>query len=223
MQFIALIPSYEPNNKLISILKDLKKKRFEIVVINDGSNSLYDDIFKDCRKYAQVLTYSQNRGKGYALKTGLKYIETNYKNCIVVTMDSDGQHSTQDAIHLCELVEDENTIYLGKRLRYKKTPLKSKIGNAITRKVYKLKTGIDIYDTQTGLRAFRSELIPFMLSVDGNRFEYEMNVLLQAPKEKVKLEEYTIETIYENNNRGTHFNTFKDSYLIYKNILKFRR
>jgi putative flippase GtrA len=60
-----------------------------------------------------------------------------------------------------------------------------------------------------------------MLEVEGDRFEYEMNMLLDAPKNKIKIEEETIETIYEDNNSGSHFNTIKDSYRIYKQIFKF--
>ncbi len=222
MKKIALIPSYEPNEKLIDILSELSNNKFEIVLVNDGSNKKYDKIFNKCKKYCKYLSYEENHGKGYALKTGLKYIDDNYKDVIVITMDSDGQHTVKDAINLCNIVsKNDNTILLGKRLRSSKTPLRSRLGNAITRLAYRLSTGIDIYDTQTGLRAFKSDLIPFLLAVEGNRFEYEMNMILDAPKKKINLIEEVIETIYEDNNSGTHFNALRDSYLIYKEIIKF--
>lgn len=222
MKRIALIPSYEPNEKLIDILKELKEAKFEIVLVNDGSNKEYDKIFNKCNKYCKYLSYSENHGKGYALKTGLRYIEDNYKETVIVTMDSDGQHTVKDAINLCDIaLKKDNTIILGKRLRSSYTPLRSRLGNAITRFAYRISTGIDIYDTQTGLRAFKSDLIPFLLSVEGDRFEYEMNMLLDAPKRKIDLIEEVIETIYEDNNSGTHFNAFRDSFLIYKQIIKF--
>lgn len=222
MKRIALIPSYEPNERLVSILKELKDANFEIVLVNDGSDKSYDSIFDKCKKLCEYLSYDVNHGKGYALKTGLKYIEDNYEDVVVITMDSDGQHTVKDALNLCNIVSNrDNTILLGKRLRSSKTPLRSRFGNAITRFIYRISTGKDIYDTQTGLRAFKSNLIPFLLSVEGDRFEYEMNVLLDAPKKNINLEEETIETIYEDNNSGTHFNTLRDSYLIYKQIIKF--
>lgn len=222
MKKVALIPSYEPNEKLIDILKELKEKKFEIVLVNDGSDKSYNKIFNRCKKYCKYLSYDENHGKGYALKTGLKYIEKEYKDVIVITMDSDGQHTVKDAINLCNVVsKKDNTILLGKRLRSSKTPLRSRLGNAITRFAYRISTGVDIYDTQTGLRAFKSDLIPFLIDVEGERFEYEMNVLLDAPKKGIALEEEIIETIYEDNNSGTHFNTLRDSYLIYKQIIKF--
>ena len=61
----------------------------------------------------------------------------------------------------------------------------------------------------------------FHLNVMGERFEYEMNVLLMAAREKIPIHEIEIKTIYINDNRGSHFNTFKDSYLVYKEIIKF--
>lgn len=223
MKKIALIPSYEPNDKLIAILKELKEAKFEIILVNDGSNKEYDKIFNKCEKYcSKYLSYKENHGKGYALKTGLNYINDNYKNVVVITMDSDGQHTVKDASNLCNIVsKKDNTILLGKRLRSSYTPLRSRLGNAITRFAYRISTGIDIYDTQTGLRAFKSDFIPFLLGVEGDRFEYEMNMILDAPKKKINLEEEVIETIYEDNNSGTHFNTLRDSYLIYKQIIKF--
>lgn len=222
MKYIALIPSYEPDERLIKIIDDLLANRFEVVLVNDGSNKSYDDVFNKINKKAHYLQYEDNHGKGYALKTGLKYIKENYKDCVVVTMDSDGQHTVKDALNLCNIVKDkDNTILLGKRIRSKNTPFKSRFGNGITRVFYRLSTGVSIYDTQTGLRAFKDNLIDFLLKIDGNRFEYEMNMLMMAPKSKIKLEEEVIETIYEDNNSGTHFHPIKDSYLVYKELLKF--
>ena len=223
MKYVALIPSYEPTNKLEGIVKDLKAlKKFDIIVVNDGSNKIYDKYFDKIKKDVTYLSYDENHGKGYALKYGFKYIQENYDECVVVTLDSDGQHTAKDTLNLCDIVsKKDNTILLGKRLRGEKTPLRSKLGNSITRVVFRLSTGIDVYDTQTGLRAFKSDLLPFMLDVDGDRFEYEMNMLLEAPRKKINLEEETIETIYEDNNSGSHFNTIKDSYRIYKQIFKF--
>ena len=223
MKCVALIPSYEPTDKLEGIIGDLTSlDRFDIIVVNDGSNSSYDKYFNRIKDRVTYLSYDENHGKGYALKTGFEYIKDNYDDCVVVTLDSDGQHTAKDTLNICDKVsQKDDTILLGKRLRGEHTPLRSKIGNSITRVVFRLSTGIDVYDTQTGLRAFKSSLLPFMLGVKGDRFEYEMNMLLEAPRKNIKLEEETIETIYEDNNSGSHFNTIKDSFRIYKQIFKF--
>jgi len=222
MKKVILIPSYEPDNKLVKLVNDLSIEEVDIVVINDGSNEIFNHIFKCIEDKVHLISYKDNKGKGYALKEGLKYIKNNYKDkYIIVTMDSDGQHTIKDAKKLIRYTE--NNLYdltIGKRLRNKKIPLRSKIGNAITRFVFFLTTGVKVYDTQSGLRSFSYKLIDYMLNVDGDRFEYEMNVLLMCAKNKIKMKEIIIETIYIDNNSGSHFNKFKDSYLIYKNIFK---
>ena len=201
-QNIILIPAYEPEDILIKLVKELSKEEFNILIVDDGSGPKYQEIFNKCAKYAKVISYEPNEGKGYALKTGLKYIKDNYKDpYVIVTMDSDGQHSIKDAKRLIqECTQNRKALILGKRIRSKKTPLRSRIGNGITRVVYRITTGLDIYDTQTGLRAFSNELLDYLLNIEGNRFEYEMNVLLKCAKDKIKMKEIEIETIYIDNN-----------------------
>ena len=222
MTKIILIPSYEPDDKLIKLVDELKKNKLNVVVVNDGSSKEFDPIFNKIKKKVKVISYDTNQGKGYALKIGLEYIKENYKDYVVVTMDSDGQHSVKDAIKLSNYAEKHpNELVIGKRIRSEKTPLRSKLGNSITMFIYRLSTGVKVYDTQTGLRAFTNELMDFMQNVEGNRYEYEMNVLLYAPSNDIKIKEIEIETIYIENNEGSHFNTIKDSYRVYKEIIKY--
>ena len=219
---IALIPSYEPDLNLINIVKDLVNNKFEVIVVNDGSNNTYNNIFDSIKDISKVLSYKTNKGKGFALKYGYKYIKENYENYIIVTMDSDGQHKVSDAQKLCNYIEHNyDCIAIGKRIRSNKTPVRSRIGNSITKVIYNLVTGNNIYDTQTGLRTFSYRLIDFNLDVKGDRYEYEMNVLLEAPLNNIKIKEIEIETIYIDNNFNSHFNTLKDSFRVYKEIIKF--
>lgn len=220
MKKVSLIPAYEPTESLIDLLKELKKDKFTIVVVDDGSGKKYKKIFDKAKDYAEVISYTPNMGKGHALKEGLKLIKDKYSDYKIVTMDSDGQHTVKDANRLLEQVKP-NTLLLGKRMIEKNTPLRSRLGNTITRVVNYLASGVKIYDTQTGLRAFDSSIIDYLLNVKGNRFEYEMKCLLQSKKNNVNIEEIVIKTIYLNNNSGSHFNTIKDSYRIYKEIIKF--
>ena len=224
MTKVILIPSYEPDDKLIKLVDELKKNKLNVVVVNDGSSKEYDSIFNKIKKKVKVISYETNQGKGYALKIGLEYLKENYKDYVVVTMDSDGQHSVKDAIKLSNYAEKHpNELVIGKRIRSEKTPLRSKLGNSITMFIYRLSTGVKVYDTQTGLRAFTNELMDFMQNVEGNRYEYEMNVLLYAPSNDIKIKEIEIETIYIENNEGSHFNTIKDSYKIYKILFSNRK
>lgn len=223
MKFIILIPAYEPNYELLNLLNEINNK-YTTIIVNDGSNKSYDNIFKSAKKYAHVISYEKNMGKGYAIKTGLNYIKNTFDNYIVVTMDADGQHKLTDAINLCKYVEkNKKTLALGRRSWNKSTPLKSRIGNSITRNIFKNATGLSIYDTQTGLRAFSYKLNDYMLSIDGNRYEYEMNVLLNLKNNNILFKEIKIDTIYIDNNKSSHFNAIKDSYKIYKMIFKWHR
>ena len=224
MKYIILIPAYEPDNKLLKLLREINKK-YPTIVVNDGSGKIYNDIFNDAKEYAYVMSYNKNMGKGYAIKTGLNYIEDTYQdNYIVVTMDADGQHKLADAIKLCDYVKDnQDTIALGKRSWTKDMPIRSRIGNSITRNIFNKLTGLRIYDTQSGLRAFSYKLNDYMLGISGNRFEYEMNVLLNLKNNHIKYHEIPIATIYIDNNKSSHFNTIKDSFKVYKVIYKWKK
>lgn len=222
MKKIALIPAYEPDSKLIQLTKNLYDRNFKCIIVDDGSGKCYKNIFESCKEYAYIISYEKNMGKGYALKTGLDYIKNNFMDYTVLTIDSDGQHRVEDAEKLAHFaMNNKDTLVLGMRKRDKKVPLKSKIGNEITRFIYKLSTKVDVYDTQTGLRAFSDELVDEMLRIDGDKYEYEMNVLLKFARSKIKIKEIEIQTIYIENNRGSHFNVVKDSFKIYKEIIKF--
>ena len=183
MKKVSLIPAYEPTESLIDLLKELKKDKFTIVVVDDGSGKKYKKIFDKAKDYAEVISYTPNMGKGHALKEGLKLIKDKYSDYKIVTMDSDGQHTVKDANRLLEQVKP-NTLLLGKRMIEKNTPLRSRLGNTITRVVNYLASGVKIYDTQTGLRAFDSSIIDYLLNVKGNRFEYEMKFTLNFRYEK---------------------------------------
>ena len=222
MKYIILIPAYNPDNKLIKLLKEINNK-YKTIIVNDGSDKAYNSIFNEAKKYAYVINYDKNEGKGYALKTGFNYIEDEYKNYIIVTMDCDGQHTLSDAINLCNYVKDNpDTLVIGKRNITKAMPFKSRLGNKLTRRVLNKVADINIYDTQSGLRAFSYKLMDYMQNTPGDGYEYEMNVLLNLNNNKIKYHEINISTIYFHNNKESHFNTLIDSYKIYHEIIKWK-
>ena len=221
---IVLIPAYCPDDKLIALVQTLHEMDFTIVVVNDGSNADHTPVFNAVSAWAAVLSHETNKGKGSALKTGLEFIKSTFTvPYIVVTADADGQHLPEDILRVCEKAqENPGSLILGSRMIGKGAPLRSRLGNALTRFVFALSTGYRIYDTQTGLRAFSNGLTDYLLSVEGERYEYEMNVLLDATKEKIEIIEVPIETIYIENNKGSHYKVFRDSYMIYKQIFNFK-
>lgn len=220
---VALIPSYEPDFVLLDVVKELLDNNFTVVVVNDGSDVKYNEVFDKLPKEVNYLCYEKNQGKGHALKHGLTYIRDNFKDCTVVTLDSDGQHKVSDAIKICEECEskEQYSLILGSRKFDKTAPFKSRFGNFMARTSFLISTHHKIYDTQTGLRAFSSNLLDMMIEVKGERYEYEMNVLLETIREKIPIIEVKIETIYINNNAGTHYNPLKDTLKIFKEVIKF--
>jgi len=220
---IALIPAYKPDMKLLDTVLSLKDRGFDVVVTDDGSGKSYSLIFRTLEPIADIITHPENLGKGMAIKTGLAYIKEQYKPpYVVVTADADGQHRPNDIETVCSEAEKfPDTLILGSRKFEGYVPLKSKIGNAVTRTVFRLSTGKSIFDTQTGLRAFSSNMVDNMLKISGERYEYEMNVLMNFARNDMPVREIPIETVYINGNSSSHFDTFKDSARIYREIIKF--
>lgn len=214
---IALIPAYCPTQTLCKLVNELVQLGFHCVVVNDGSDHTYDSIFQSIQSKVTLIEYEINKGKGAAMKEGMRYIQSLKEECIIVTVDADGQHKPSDVLRVAKQVEShQNMLVLGVRFFNKdEVPFKSYYGNRITEFIFHLFTGQHVHDTQTGLRGFHSSLIPMMLEVTGDRYEYEMNQLLYCVRHEIPFKEIEIETVYENNNEGSHFHPFRDSYLIY--------
>lgn len=221
--YTVIIPAYCPGDGLISLVHCLKERNMECIVVNDGSPEEYDAVFHTVSESAAVLIHDVNKGKGAALKTGFRYIRDHCGGCIVITADADGQHLPEDIMRTAECAADcHGSLVLGtRRFLREDVPFKSYYGNRITETIFRLFTGLHVHDTQTGLRAFHSSLTETMLKVPGERYEYEMNQLLICVKEKIPIQETEIAAVYEDNNSCSHFHPFRDSFLIYKQILRF--
>jgi len=224
MEKIALIPAYCPDSSMIELLKKLNEAEFACCVVDDGSPLDDQSIFARAEDYAAVLHQSPNQGKGAALRYGLRFIkEHTADNCIIVTMDADGQHKTEDAESCAKAaLVNPGCLILGCRdFSGPEVPLHNRFGNHLTAGLFALCTGVSVGDTQTGLRAFDRSLIDRMLKVEGNRYEYEMNVLLSCAKSHTPIHQVPIQTIYQDGNRSTHFHILRDSFLIYKQLFQF--
>ena len=218
-KIVIIIPALNPNEKVISLVKDLKKEGLNnIIVIDDGSDTKSKKIFQILKKEENSSVYEneKNFGKGKTLKIGIQKVVDN-DILGVVTVDADGQHLASDARKVAEKLKD-GKIVIGERCLKKGVPFFSKIGNLFSSFYLKMYSGVYLEDTQTGLRGIPKKYLDFALNIDGERFDYEMNFLKKACREKMELELVRIETIYENRTRT--FRIFKDSYVIYKDFLK---
>lgn len=222
---IIVIPSYEPDTRLLELLDSFCAASLKnVIVVNDGSSEAYDNIFAEAESKLHflngvLLRHDINRGKGAAIKTAIKYIienETDVKG--IITADSDGQHDVDSIRAVMEaLSESQDALILGVRdFNIDGIPWKSYAGNTITLAVMKYLCGVKVSDTQTGLRGIPASFFSELLSIKSDRFEFETEMLLRT-KDKVEIVEVPINTIYDSKeNHSTHFDPWKDSFRIYK-------
>lgn len=218
---IVIIPAYQPDEKLVKLVRQLKAETdYPIVIVDDGCTGDSRNVFGQLEADAVILHHEINCGKGKALRTAMEYIYENYPHSEgIVTVDADGQHLVKDIVRVSEAWEsNKKALVLGSRRFTGKVPFKSRAGNAITRCVFAVSTGVRVFDTQTGLRAYSAARIPMMLEMKGDRYEYEINVLLYSTRHKVPIEEVTIDTVYIEDNQSSHFNPIRDAWRIYKMI-----
>ena len=217
---VILLPSYQPEETLINLSRGLSLEGFFVLIVDDGSGPDYQHIFEACKKYATVIDYEKNQGKGNALKYGFKYCLDNLKDYhYVVTADGDGQHRIDDISRVYERCKKQNVSVIGVRKFDVKVPIKSKIGNKLSKFNQSLVTNRYMHDNQCGLRGFPYSILPDMLNIFGSRYEYEMNVLTFLQVKELPFQCLRIQTIYENNNSGSHFRPIADTLRIQGSIL----
>ncbi len=223
----VIIPVYEPDHKLIRLLTALKEANIEqIVLVDDGSGSKFQELFTKAKEISscEILVHSVNMGKGRALKTAMNYCLQAYPEAIgCVTADSDGQHTPADILSCMQMLEHHpHSLILGCRdFKRQDVPARSAFGNRFTCKVFRYLVGLTISDTQTGLRGISAEYMKRLLTVDGERFEFETNMLIETKNAEIEIKEYPIQTIYIEENKTSHFRTIRDSARIYMVFGKF--
>lgn len=218
-----IIPAYEPDERLIALMRSIVNEREMIVIVDDGSGPEYAGIFEECKAIMGnrgiVLTHEENMGKGRALKTAFSYILRMYPNVLgVVTADSDGQHNKQAIESVKEGVRKHpKSLILGVRsFDGEGIPWKSSFGNKLTINILSYMSGVRVSDTQTGLRGIPAVFLEELLYVKGERFEFEMQMLIESFG-SYPIVEIPIETIYDSEeNHQTHFHPVIDSIKIYR-------
>jgi glycosyltransferase involved in cell wall biosynthesis len=221
---IVLLPAYQPGEPLRALLTDLRAAAPDagVVVVDDGSGPGSADVLRAAGDLgATVLRHERNRGKGAALKTGFGYAAEHHPGHDVVTADVDGQHDVGDILRVAGAVRDSGRLVLGVRRFDTRTPLRSRFGNTLTQALFRAVTGHGVQDTQTGLRAYPAGLLQWLCTIPGDRFEYEMNVLLYAAGAGHPIDEIVVATTYLNENASSHFDPLSDSVRIYWPLLRY--
>jgi len=226
MKNTIIVPSYNPDEKLIDVVNGLVNRGFDdILVVDDGSDNNHKEPFKIVKeiKGVTLLVHEVNKGKGRALKTAFEYFLANRRGYSgVITVDGDNQHKAEDVERCLDLMNREDVLVLGVRDFSKDDiPARSKFGNNLTSGIFKTFCHLKITDTQTGLRAIPTRFIKPLLEVSGERYEYETNMLLAMKSLEIPFKELSIQTVYIDDNESSHFNPIKDSIKIYKVIFAY--
>jgi glycosyltransferase involved in cell wall biosynthesis/SAM-dependent methyltransferase len=226
LDLVVVIPAFCPGNHLPDLVRALAPAENErIVIVDDGSGPEFAAIFDQLDRVpnVHVLRHAVNLGKGSALKTGVNFVLCTFPGAQgVLTMDVDGQHSPADARQVWERFrQSPDSLILGVRHFGKDVPLRSRLGNTITRGAVGLLIGHRLADTQTGLRAIPRALLADLLRVPANGYEFELEMLIAVKHLGLKVVEQPISTIYEDGNRSSHFRPLRDSMRIYFVLLRF--
>lgn len=215
---VVIIPAYEPRREFIDYVAEIRHYAKEVVVVDDGSGDGYSEIFMRVSELpdVRVISYAENRGKGYALKRGIKYCtETHTPDTTVVTADCDGQHAVKDILRVCDAAFGrKEALVLGVRdFSGHDVPWRSRFGNRLSTGLFRLLFGKRISDTQTGLRAFSVRYGSELCRVKGNRFDYESSALIYTIRKKAPIIEVPIRTVYDEDEgrHSSHFKTVRDS------------
>jgi putative flippase GtrA len=220
-----IIPVLNPTENLIVYVKTLLAEgAAQTIVVNDGSKEELTSIFTELNTIegCTVLTHEKNKGKGRALKTAFNYFLNHNKDLNgVITADADGQHSVEDVCKVANALEiTKGEIILGVRgFSESNVPVRSYIGNKTTSLIFQLLYGYKLKDTQTGLRGIPKEELAWIMELKGERYEYEINMLIYAKKMHVKISEIPIQTLYFDNNASSHFNSIVDSLKIFRKLI----
>ena len=214
---IALvIPVCDPDEERFPpLVRRLREDSTHVVVVDDGSargRPAFDVVRGDVNA---VLVHEVNRGKGAALRTAFAWVQANLPRAAgVVTVDGDGQHDPEDVRRVAEALAEgpAEGLVLGVRTLGGDVPFRSKLGNIWTRGLFRLLTGLAVSDTQTGLRGIPSALLPRLLAIPGDRYEYEIRMLADARRHPAPPVEVPVRTIYLDGNASSHYRPLRDTF-----------
>jgi glycosyltransferase involved in cell wall biosynthesis len=222
----AIIPAYNPDASVLQrLVRELAEAGFrEILVVNDGSAETHRAAFRALAAIpgVSVLTHAVNLGKGAALRTGFHAFLNRDPDGIAVTVDADGQHKPEDVKAVVEAAAAHpGELILGRRTGDAAQPWRSRVGNTLTRAVFRLISGAAIDDTQTGLRVWPRALLEASLLSSRSGYDFEMEMLLFATRHGMTWRQVDIQRLYFEDNRSSHFHPIWDSLLIYWVIVRF--
>jgi glycosyltransferase involved in cell wall biosynthesis len=218
-QTVAVIPAYHDEKHIGDIVRRTGQQLDRVLVIDDGSN---DGTAQRAREAgAEIIVHSQNRGKGEAIKTGLRHCLAREVTWMIL-LDSDGQHLPEEIERFLSAAASATrpTFFLGNRMDNAGTmPFIRRVVNRHMSKRISRVCGQKIPDTQCGFRMLDRQLIPELLS-GGNRFDYETEVLIIASRKGYRIQSVPITTVYSDQVSNIH--PVRDALRFFKLIWRYR-
>ena len=210
LKCVVLMPTYNNAGTIAQVISDVKEFATDVIVVNDGSTDQTATILSSIEGI-KVIDYPNNKGKGYALKLGLrKAYEWGYRYAI--TIDSDGQHYADDIPTFIETIEQKpDSLLIGARnLTAENMPSKNTFANRFSNFWYKVETGQTLTDTQSGYRLYpltKLQNIHFIT----RRYEFEVEIIVRAAWRGVNVENIPIKVYYPPvEERVSHFRPLQD-------------
>lgn len=207
---VVLVPTYNNERSLSTVLNKLLEYTDRIIVVNDGSTDATSEILKQFPTI-RTIGYPVNKGKGFALKTGFSAArEQGFR--YLISIDSDGQHYPEDLLSfLTKIEEHPDALLIGARnLQQENMPKKNSFGNKFSNFWFHLFTGIHLPDTQSGYRLYPIQKMA-KLRLLSNRYELELEVLVRSAWKNIPVLPVNVRVFYaEAEERVSHFRPGKD-------------
>jgi glycosyltransferase involved in cell wall biosynthesis len=194
----VIIPAYNEQKHISSVIRKVKRYASNIIVVDDGSSDKTSELAK--KEGVPVLRHIVNLGKGAALKTGCEYSVANGAKRLIF-IDSDGQHQPEEIPQFVKALKDADIVF-GSRSLNKKMPFVLRFGNWFINKVNDTLYGVKLRDTQSGYRAMTSAAYQ-KIKWKSTNYSVESEMIANTGKQRLKYKEITIKTIYSDNYKGT--------------------
>jgi len=202
----VIIPTYNNGKTLTSVIDSVLQYVNDVVVVNDGSTDNTNEILYPYKDKIKIVSYSTNKGKGYALKCGFDFArEQGFRYAL--TFDSDGQHYAEDIQKFIEATEKyPDALIIGNRnLVHSNMPKKNSFANRFSNFWFALHTGIRLPDTQTGIRLYPLEKMK-QLTPFTSRYEAELEMLVRCAWRGIKIVSLPVKVYYApDGERVSHF------------------
>jgi glycosyltransferase involved in cell wall biosynthesis len=199
----ALIPAYNEEKHIGDVVRRTRQQLDHVLVIDDGSHDRTKDEARQAG--AEVAVHSENRGKGEAIKTGLRYWLDRQLEFVLI-LDADGQHRPEEIDRFVAAVAPAGgpKLVVGNRMNdVRRMPLVRRIVNRYMSNKISAVCGQRIPDTQCGFRMLHRDLVPDLLS-GAKRFDYETEMLIVASRRGCRIDSVPITTVYSDEVSSIH-------------------